>query len=915
MEKASVKHLDFQLQREKALTKDLESKCKTLSAQIAQLEQDKAELRREKLFLAEEAKKATKLDERIHSLQKELEARDAAIAAERAAAQEAKAETEEIRRNASASIALWTAAEEQWTEDQTALREAAAQQRSQIDSLEHELRRQKDACGELTKLLQVEKERTSKLAQSRETMESEVKSAQVHVERLQNKVCDLEQTVYKLDLAGDKQREAIHLKDTEISALEAAVARHIETEERLEHTISSLNDRINAAKMMNLEGKGENERLQCDVADATKDVERLNLQIEALKRDANFAAQSHASLQRAQEELKEKHRLLQEEVKEKNVELRRYELTISQLNVELKKSENQGGEWSFQYASLEAELLQTREALKKASAVGEALAQDKNDLALKLKEQKELADAKDEEMVLLQSQFDERTEGYLRDIRVLEGDVAARQAVIKDLTEQLNSTSERNATYHAKILEESECTGKARQELSRTRLLVASGQQEAMLLQCAAEKERLFSAFLAEWCDASLLFNAGMKFRCDAMGEEICVVLDKQAELLREVDEKAAVIVEGAARHVKQDERVADLQLELAAQAAELAAVAEKLGVMQEEFAALRSRFETCGSENATLETAVAALQKKLVQAESSLRQKDAVAAELQKQVSAFANAVLAREERLLLHNAAQAEHLQLLWDSRLDVMSEQFAALLSSERAEAVTLRVAKEQSDAVARELSAFAKDAKASMNRSDLVAAERQEALASRVALLEGQLSLARREKEQAATQLATLLRRFEDEKRVFETTQREAGSAVEQERDRREAAEKTTAKLRVCIDAEVRRKCEYKQAVEELKRLRSESEELRRMEKARAGDAIRKANEETGYWVTCFDRLKEMLEKSRRTGNRLPSIDADTMHRLAEAKSKISPIQAREVNTAGAAPPALKRPRADARGTSS
>lgn len=910
MEKASLKHLEFQLQREKALTKDLDAKCKSLSAQVAQLEQDKAELRREKLFLVEEAKKTSKLDDRIHILQKEVENRDAVIASERAATQAARVEVEEIRRNAKASIALWTAAEEQWTAEQTALNETAAQYRLEMEDLKKEAQVQGDALAELTKQLHTEKERSNRLTQAREAMEVEVKSLHSQVEKLQNKVCDLEQTVYKLDLAGDKQREAINLKDTEVKTLEATVARHIETEEGLEQTISSLNDRINAAKMLNLEGKCENERLQCDLVDAKKEVERLHLQIESVKRDSNFLSQSHASVQKALEDLKEKHRQLQEDMRDKNVEIRRHELTISQLNMELKKSENQGGEWSFQYSTLETELQQTKEALRKSSASVETLLRENNELVERLKEQKQLMETKEEEMVVLQSRCDERAEAFSRDIRDLEKEITAHQAVINELSDQLNSASEKNAAYHSKILEESEASGKTRQHLAELLQRLESNEHRIVLLECVAEKEKICSSFLGDQNEAAMLLCASLLGHCQMLQEKTCVLLEYQEELSHESCLKTTQLKELQCQSEEQREQIAVFQRERNEQAERLSAVSREMLASENEANELRGALEASRNENVSLTSAVAGLHEQVVAKDAELVRKNAALDNSQSRVCALSDAASALERVMLRYAMAQMEEVQELWKNRLEVVELLFTSLLSHLAAEKALLQSSKEQAEASCRELSAFAKEAKISMNKSDLAAAERQEALTSRAALLEGQIAVARREKDQAAMQLATLLRRFEEDRNSFESLKRETKCTMQEERERRAAAEKECVKLRGCIDAEVKRKCEYKQALENLKKLRSESEDLRRAEKARAAEAIGKANTECNYWVMCFDHLKDMIEKSHRTGDRLPSIDTDTVHRLEVAKTKISPMQAREVNKALSSLPKLKRVREEA-----
>ena len=913
MEKASIKHLDFQLQREKARSNDLEAECKALHAQIAQLEQDKAGLRREKLVLVEESKKIAKLDDRIHSLQKEVESRDAIIASERAAAEQARAEVEEIRSNANASIAQWIEAEKQWTAEQTAMNEAAVLYRSKIDELEVSLRKVRNEFAETARLLDIERDRAKKVAESREALEAEVRSLHSQAEKLQSKLCDLEQTIYKLDLAGDKQRETIGLKETEIRTLEAALENERCTVERMEQTIVSLNDRVNAAKMVSLGEKGENEKLQCDVTDAKKEIARLNLHVESLKRDANFSAQSQSGLQKALDEMREKCRLQQDDLKEKCVEIRRHELTISQLNVELKKSENQGGERSFQISSLEAELQRTRDALKNSVSTNESLVSEKEDLAVKLCELQSVIEAKEEEMVLLQSQSDERAEVFTRDIRNLEAEVAARQSVINDLTEQLSSTSEKNAVYHSKILEESEMTDKVRQELAHMLSHVHAKERELHFCECVAQKSDLFASWLNEWSSIPRKQTAEWFASWQTSQDEATELRQRMQLLSQRADEAEHVNVERADALREKEQLIADLQSQVECSKREIAEITAGVGASRAEMDALRMEAELSTQQISSLKQKVTLLDKQLTQKEGLLSEKDTQRVEMELRLMAELATASSLQARALQCCDEQMNCLQTLWQERFEVIGAFFLSVLASGSKEAAQLLLAKEQAESACRELTLFAKEAKTAMSKGNRALAEKQEVFLSRIALLEGQVALLQREKEQGSAQLSALLRRFEDEQRAHEAYKKESQKLVEMERSRNIVVEKDLAKLRIAVNYEVSRKCEYKAALDGAKKLLGESEEMRAADSARALEAINKANKESNYWVLCFDRLKGMVERSRRNGKRLPSIDADTVHRLEEAKTNMSLIPAQDVNLVMAGAPKLKRLRDEAPGS--
>lgn len=912
MEKASIKHLDFHLQREKARTKDLEVECKGLHAQIAQLEQDKAGLRREKLVLCEEVKKVNKLDDRVHSLQKDIESRDAIIASERAAAEQARAETEEVRSNANASIAQWVEAEKQWTAEQTALNDAAVLLRDKIEGLEAALRSQRNECAETAQLLSAEREKAKKLSEARDTLETEVRNFHTHTEKLQNKICDFEQTILKLNLAGYKQQEAIDLKDTEIRTLETALENERKTAERMEQTITSLNDRLNAVKMASLGEKGENEKLQCDVGDARKEIARLNLHVETLKRDAHFSAQSQASLQKALDEMREKCRQQQEDLKEKSVEIRRHELTISQLNVELKKSENQGGEWSFQNSSLEAELQRTKDALKNSTNAVEALHSEKEDLTLKLRQLQSIVDSKEEEMVLLQNQFDEKMEVLACDARNLEKEVAARQRVINDLTEQLNSTSEKNAVYHTKILEESEMTGKVKHELMQMLSHVQAKERELSLSTCAAEKAELFTTWLSEWYSVPQVQSAEWRTSCRKAEDEI-MALRKQMECLGQRADNADRTIVGQGKVVlKLEHRVAELQGQKESSERQAELLTEDIKAAQNRISSAQAELDASKQQIESLLQSTAALNEQLIMKEAELEDMEVLRTKMKFSAHEDLAAASDIQMRALQLCSEQVDRVSALWYSRTEAMGELFLLCCARASAENAQLQFAKEQAEATCRELTHFAKEAKIAMSKGDRALAEKQDALHSRIALLEGQGALLQREKEQANIRLSTLLHRFEEEQKMHESFRKESQSALETERAKTATIERDLMKLRSAVNYEVSRKCEYKAALEGAKKLLSESEEMRAADSARALDAINRANKESNYWVLCFDRLKGMVEQSRRNGKRLPSIDADTIHRLEEAKTSIRPIQAQDVNSIVLSVPKLKRLRDEASG---
>lgn len=891
--KASLKHLDFHLQREKALTKELEEKCKQFQAQIAQLEQDKAELRREKLLLVDDAKKAAKLEERIHVLLKECESKDATIASERANTLQARAEAEEVRRSAKASIASWTAAEEQWIAEQASLNEAVLAFQEQLHKAEEKTRERAHHIDELQRQLAMERERGDKLAAARDTLEADVSRMHVQIEELQNKTFECEQTIYKLDRAGDMQKEALDLKETEIKTLEARLGKQAEVEEKMEQTINTLNDRINAAKMVNLESKSENEKLLCDVADAHKEVQRLTMIIDSLKREQGFSQQSQASLQKTLDETREKCRTQQEELKEKCVEIRRHELTISQLNVEKQKLENTLSEQCFHQSTADGELNHVKEQLKSAqSALAEA-ATERAQLKSEIAALQQQVDGKAEDMVLLQSQMEDRVENLQKDIRSLENEAKDRQRLLDDATLQLATMNEKNAAFHSRILVESEMTSKARQEMTHLLDQFLQQQRAAFISQALQEKVRLETDFMTELCRE---VHGSMK----------------------DVVERYGAAQTSFGEHLGSlEQRVSQQKGELAASHEELQVHQRRIGALVEEVGRREEREDALNRSLQKLQQELSSMSERAVASATHLAEQEAIRATLEDQL-AKASAKLAEKEqnasaielakkqdaqRMICFFGAATEHLranaELLLSSELEkvaVLVQFLRQRITASEARFTALLAAKEGLEVKCRELSAFAKEAKASMNRSDLSGAERYDALLAKANTTERQLAAALKEKEQLSFQLSVLLDRFEAQQKGVRSAQDELEGALRAEVERREAAERAVQKLRAGLDYELKRKCDYKAALDEAKRLREESEKCRLREKELAADAIKKANGEAGYWVICFDKLKRLTEAHRRDGTRIPSIEPDTAKRLEAAMSIYEPaLHQQDVNT--------------------
>lgn len=882
--KASVKHIEFQLQREKALTKELNDKLKSLSAQNAQLEQDKAELRREKVQLAEEGKKSSRYEDRIHHLQKELDTKETIITQERTRAAEARAETEEVRFNANASIASWKQAEEQWIAEQTTLTESFTQQADKITDLQTKFDATRTELIEHQHTLQKERDRALRVDGSRDKLEADLRAMHEKAEKSQNEIYELKQKIYNLDLAGEKQKEAINLKDTEIKTLETRIAKHVATEERMEQSINSVNDRVNAAKMINLEVKSENEKLLCDIADACKENQHVAMQVASLTRELQLANQTHVSLQNSHDELRNKCHDQQEDLRKKVMEISAHELSVTELTVRLQQLESTTSDGSFQRTTLEAQIKQLKEEVKKLQVVGHELTEDRDSAREEVRTLKSTVDKKDEDLVMLQSQMEDRVESMQEEIRGWEQEVNQRQRIIQGLTDQVGNTNEKNSIYQGKYLEEYEVATKLRNEVDRFSRIIAAHQRNYLVAECAAARQALIAEFRAE--ENTLLFDGLEQQRTISC---TCFTQTVQQEEMLFVQENQ---IQGLT-----DERERT-ESEFAAAQEQLAVLTRTLEALEAAVAEKEARRLSAAHKGATGQEEIAGLLQKITNLEQQLQ----AASDAHEGATAAAHAQLSsqisRAENRLRNTQECADIAEDWWTTKVQFVLTSLSAVGASRDSLMAAMITEKEQLERRNRELDALVGEAKNSSSRMGVALAEKQEAQLANITALEGQLRVTGKEKEHVSFQLTTLLARFEAEQKQMEKFKQEMQDLHKDERALRDTAEKQCAKLRSGIDYEIKRKCEYKSALEEVKRLRDESEKCRLKEKDLAGDAINRANEEASYWVRCFDKLKTMAETSRRNNTRVPSIDREMLTRLANAREQFDagiPLKEQPTNT--------------------
>ncbi|CCW69014.1 unnamed protein product [Phytomonas sp. Hart1] len=901
--KASVKHIEFHLHREKALTRDLDARCKAFQAQISQLEQDKAELRREKLSLAEDAKKISKLDERVHALLKEIEAKDGIINQMRTAVAEAKSETDTIRYNANTSIASWKVAEEQWISEQSTLNDCINEQKTQIETLQNILNKKHDKLEEIVGNLKKEAERVERINLIRDRLEKELQGLNERLESLQNRNLELGQSIYKLNLDRDQMRETLDYKDTEVKTLEACIAKHLSTEEKLEQMINSLNDRINSARMINLEGKSEKEKLLCDIVDARKENQRLIMQIETLKRDLELSSQTQTMLQKSLDDFRKKYQTEREDLKERQLEVRKHELTISQLTLDLKKSENQCAEWSFRCTSMEKELQQLKEGTRKLKDSAVILQEENKDLKERIEEMKAKLNQNDEEVVLKCTQLEDHIEGLTSDLESMEKQVKDRQEIINDLTNQIGLINEKNTMYHNKILEESGTSEGLQNEIVRQFNEAQLSAREVFTLRCMSEKQEQVMAHLNNIIsifdtERVSLFSLLVLSQSESLSRQ-----KKMDDLASTIASREAICGELQARAEAQSMEVQTLQTKLVEQDNRCTAHTQEMENLRTQLTTTCSLTEEKQQANEKLISGMLRLEnEKQEQAERWALKLD--------QQKRFISTILSQEKTAISIFDEKLSSFHLCAMEKIECFEQVIGVFLEDTHSHLREEVKAKRNALLRGKEMSAFIEEIKASSNSNLIAAMEKQNMLQQKIDTLVKQLQAAKTETKQTEIHLNALLLRFENEQKAAGVFKKESQKALKDEKTRLEEMEKRNRKLRDGLEYEIKRKCEYKVALEEVKRLREEGERYRMKEKETATEAIKSANEETRYWVENFDKFKTIVETSRRTGTRIPSVDPDTCNRLESARSRLSEaLQPQRINQSMHNDLKLKRQRVD------
>eukprot|EP00796_Vickermania_ingenoplastis_P008827 gene8827-6210_t len=887
---ASYKHLEFQLQRERSAVVNLTEKCKQYQIQLSQVEQEKAELRREKVSLAEENKRVARLEEHVAGLKRELEQRDKQLQAERQKAADAKAETEEIRTRAHTSIDQWTVAEAAWTEQEQKLQATVAQQREEINRLHAQLSAAHTERDEFHNLLRSAKEQTSQQAKQIAGFETELRQQYEQLEQHRSKVFAYETDSVNLHRAAEKLQEALQAKEEALQSRVAAHERCLLENEQLSQTVHTYVDRLNKEKAMQTDLKRQKELLACDIGVAKKEKERIEMQLHSERKERELAQQRLEQVEQLMEEMRDKCIKLQEEVRSKAAEVRDKELEVSQLEIRLQKYEAATTLAQTEQLRREKERDQHRRQVEELQTAQQELVETIRQLEGEVKHTRAALNKRDEEVVLVRVELEEVQAGHQAQLQKLMREVEARQVVIQNLHRELQELNRQQHQLHQNLTEEAKGAERASQERQALLDQLRHAQHEALLSQATLEKTQLcMEAVETDVVPGCMTLLVGPLVRDVArQGAELEREQERLLQRLAALEEQQADTTQLLRQEESKNQRICMENEQLRLQVEEEKSTARQASA---DAAWLQERLAEAQARQDAVEATCRGLQEEkaaLAQSQAELAQR------LQDQHRAQQVLRTARQLELTLSCMYQStitsleQKLQYTWDTATSLLERSYREL----RGTRGQLAEAKQSNT----NLEQLLRESNELFERKHLTTDEAQKALNGQVQLLERRLAQVSREKGQHEAQLHATLERWNLDKAAWTDREHELEAAARSEAAARVAVEASLRKVREGLEYELRRKVEYKEALAELKRLRSETDAAREKERGLATTAMEKANEEIAYWRKAFMKLRDKYKHSVK------------QHRLQQAIRTGPSLEPPDVppapshSTAGTPPPA-------------
>ncbi|SCU70501.1 uncharacterized protein TEOVI_000207500 [Trypanosoma equiperdum] len=889
--KGTQKHLEFQLQREKAYTRELEEKVKLQQAQIATLEQDKAELRREKLMHTDDDKKRGKLEERCHTLQKDLSEKQSALVAEQKRAARAECEKEQIRRDAHASIAKWCDAEKQWITENETIQRQLEESRTAYSKLADEFKELNVTLKEVQKQLQREKDHTTKLESLSHEGEKKITLLHSRIEALQNDVHTRDETVFKLEEAKSKWEEVCHVKDNEIKSLEVQLGMQKSTIEKLQNTVSTLNQQIEAAKLINIEEKGRVEKANCDLRESEKGNKLLMMELETMRRDFEHASENSSKHQEVIVELRSKISALNDQVIEKCAESRKYELSVSQLKADVNRLEQERTDSSRRAAILESNLQELRSALERTRMDLESVISAKSFLETEFQRVKSMQDTKDENLVLMRVDYEEKIDSLRREAKDLTSEIDARRGVIDKLTGQLGEANARNEDLYRKVMQSSEFSTQLRSATEEMQLNNFMLQVKVLELEEQAARWSLSKESADENLDIHGILVVNIDTAVTHFYEETNLLKKKVEELTHQKDTEILRLSEARLRLEAERSTLIrgkeELVEELRTKEAEILDLQEGARRDKEQLFLLGKEIERENINNEDRTANQKVLSDKLIETENLLRE-----------------ATLYSEDRMRLSQwmANWLEHFSRFFVDIVDqysaltvektlAVAEEYRVLYTNKNDELLRrlshLEKVRRNAEDMCSHLELKLREIESRVEGSEKLLVEQREGLTRKINVAENEKEKAEKNSENLMEKISDLSRQHAADIQKKDDQVRELSRLLDTEKRNVDELEQRTQKLRSKLDYEISRKGEYKKALEAVKAKREETECFRAKEKDWAMKAIHRANEEVNYWIKSFEQLKGMLEDmSRKSGAQITAVDKAKIQQMEVALCRVS-----------------------------
>ncbi|CCD15327.1 unnamed protein product [Trypanosoma congolense IL3000] len=617
----------------------------------------------------------------------------------------------------------------------------------------------------------------------------------------------------------------------------------------------------------------------------------LQMELETVRRDFEHASQNASKHQELITELRGKLLTSSELVKEKSAEVRKHELTISELTAEVKRIERERTESNHSITTMEGQLQNlrdtlecTRMAMEKTNGINAALEGE-------LQQVKMSQESKDETLVVLRAEYEEKLEVLLCETKNLESEINARQIVIGNLTNQLTEANVANEALFNKVTQSTDCSARLRSSLEKMQICNCDLERRIFFNDEAIARIALQNCWLEENCgiycdrtataERSSLYSLTEKNLLNRNLQES--IAEKEVTALRLSDvqllleKKRIESVEEARRILEvceeRERTIVILQEEVACSAGELLFLKEEL-----------LRQKVCVEQLAANERLLAG---KLSDTEELLRVTTASSAE-RAELSRWASEWIGRS----IHFCANlVEQCDALMTDKLYHMVMVLTEVYDKRNKETYS----------ALRLLEDAQRNAEEARLHAELKLSEIESRAANGVELLKKQkedflskIRCVEKQKEEADSEIKSLVQKISELKERHSGDMKEKDSKIEElvhavstEKSRVQHLEEKMAKLHKKLEYELLRKAEYKEALEIVKAKREETDRYRATEKDLAMKAVDVANKEINYWVRSFEQLKGMLQDlSRRSGTQIAPADQEKIREMEDAVCRMS-----------------------------